>query len=199
MEALIAHSELITEPFDRLSVDTTLTIQHGNSTLLVAEIEVKNTTDSKARRVKEIFKGYFVSYDLQRTLVAKTFVTTEGDTTGFANQTLLSDVLRSDVTETTLEWNEFEQLLRVTTTNELEARYVLSTDVMLDLYEWWKDKKGSIRLSFIENRLYMLFPDDKIQFYDTVPKIEQKALTDYLYSIAKPLMYVVHLIEDMKL
>jgi len=102
VEALITHSELITEQFDQLNVDTMLTIKHGDSTLFVAEIEVKNTTDSRVRKVKKIFKGYFVSFDLQRSLAAKTFVSTEGDTTGFANQTLLSGVLPSEDSKTTL-------------------------------------------------------------------------------------------------
>jgi hypothetical protein len=197
---LLHHSELITEKSNYLAVDNLFQVTGAHGNIFVAELEVKNITGSgESRRVKNIFKGYFVSLDLKRALSGKTFVVTEGDEQGFGYGSFWGSRTGDKLKETTLEWNEFEDLLHVATTDEVEARYILTPSFMHDLYDWWKDKKVNIRLAFIANRLYILFPDQAIRLYDTVPKIDEKVLTDYLYSITKPLYHVVCLVEDVKM
>ena len=192
----LRQSELITEPFNTTLVDNLFELNVAGAAVQGSELDIQHVTGSgKNRSVKNIFKGYFISCNLDRTLQGKTFVSTEGDTYGFAHRTFWG----GDVVETTLEWNQFEELLHVATNNEVEARYVLTTNFMSDLYDWWHTKSTNIRISFIGNQLCLLFPDDKIRLNDTLAKISEAEVEEYLLTIAKPLLHVVHLIEEVRL
>lgn len=197
----LAASELITEPFNTTRIDNIFEITLDDKTLFVSELHVQNITGSgRSRQVNEIFKGYFATTSLKATLKGKTFVSTEGDLHGFAHRTYWSGLTNEKVKETLFEWNDFEELLHVATDNEKEARQVLTTDFMVDLYDWWKiQSKANIRISFIGNNFYMLFPDKQIRFEDTVSEVEEKTLQEYLLTIARPLLHVLHLVEDIRI
>lgn len=194
-------SELITEPFNTTKIDNIFEITLGDKTLFVSELHVQNISGSgRSRHVNEIFKGYFATTSLKETLNGKTFVSTEGDLHGFAHRSYWSSLTNEKVKETIFEWNDFEELLHVATDNEKEARHVLTPTFMTDLYDWWKiQSKANIRVSFIGNNFYLLFPDKQIRFEDTVSEVEEKQLQEYLLTIAKPLLHVLHLVEDVKI
>jgi hypothetical protein len=193
-------SELITEPFNRKRVDNRFEVYLGSVKLAGSEIDIKHETGSgKNRSVKHIFSGYFISCELSRTLEGKTFVSTEGDESGFGHKSFFSGLNKGGVNETILEWNQFENLLHVATNSEVEARYILTTNFMSDLYTWWQGKKGNIRIAFIGNHMYMLFPDTKIRFDRTIAKINEKEVKEYVTSISLPLLHVLHLAEDVGL
>ena len=197
---VLQQSELITERFNRTRIDNAFDIEVGNSNLFISELNVKLETGSgKNRSIKQIFTGYFVSFDLDRTLEGKTFVSAEGDETGFGHRSFFTDIGKKGVQETKLEWNQFESKLHVATDNETEARYVFTTDFMSDLYLWWEGRKSHIRISFIGNHMYMLFPDGRVRFDSTIPRINEKEVKEYLLTIAKPLLHVVHLAENVQL
>lgn len=197
---LLNQSELITSTFNRVQIDNSYDIAIGNSNLYVSELDVKfESRSSKNNTVVPLFKGYFVSFTLDKTLDGKTFVSTEGDELSFGHRSLFTDMGAKGVRETKLEWNQFEDKLHVATDNEVEARYILSTDFMSDLYEWWEGQKGHIRISFIGNHMFLLFPNEKIRFDATIDKIGEKEVKEYLLTIAKPLLHVVHLAETIQL
>jgi hypothetical protein len=195
--ARLTVSELITESFNRTTVEVVCSGTIQGTTVTVAELDVKHETGSgKNRTVKDIFHGYFVECTLKKPLSGKTFVTTEHDKSGFGN---ISAFSRSAPRETLLEWNDFEHLLHVATTDEVEARYILTPDLMSDLYDWWHGRSEQIRLSFIGDRLYILYPDDRIRIGETIKELDEPALTEHLLTIARPLLHVVHLVEDVRL
>jgi hypothetical protein len=197
---LLKQSELITEPFNTTKIDNIFEISLADKTLFVSELHVQNITGSgRNRHVNNIFKGYFATINLKETLTAKTFVSTEGDLHGFAHRSYWSSLTNEKIKETIFEWNDFEELLHVATDNEQEARQVLTTDFMTDLYDWWKiQAKTNIRISFIGNNFYLLFPDKQIRFEDTVSEVDEKSLQEYLLTIARPLLHVLHLVEDVR-
>lgn len=198
--SLLDHSELITESRNTMIVDDMFSVTIGDRSLFVSELDAKHVTGSgKNRNVKHIFTGYFVTFDLDTQLEGKTFVSTDGDKNGFGHQSFWKSLTNNaGVKETQLEWNEFESLLHVATTSPSEARYVLPPDFMHDLYEWWKEKKGNIRVSFIQSRMYILFPDKRIRFGRTVARITNKEVAEYLESVSLPLLHVLHLVEDVQ-
>ena len=69
---------------------------------------------------------------------------------------------------------------------------------MLDLHAWWSKQKQNIRVSFIDNKMYMLFPDKEIRIGKTVKQIDAEQIQQYLESISIPLLHVLHLVEDIK-
>jgi len=197
--ALLDHSELITESRNRVTVDDMVSATFNGRTLFLSELDVKHETGSgKNRRVKKIFHGYFVSFDLARELTGKTFVSTEGDKKGFGHQSFFSTKKNEGLEVTELEWNDFEKLLHVVTNNPVEARYILTPDFMLDLHTWWSQKKQNIRISFLGNRMYVLFPDKNIRIGRTIKKISEPETLEYLESISVPLLHVLHLVEDIE-
>ncbi len=197
---VLKQSELITEPFNHSAVDNLFEIKIGDSFMRGAELDIKHITGSgKNRQVKNIFKGYSVSYELPHVLEGKTFISTEGDKYGFGHRTFWSVVSEGGAQETTLEWNDFEELLHVATTDRVEARYILTPRFMMELHDWWKSKETNIRMSFIGNRVYMLFPDDQIRIDETVDSINAEEVKEYMLSIARPLLHVVRLIEGVRM
>jgi hypothetical protein len=103
------------------------------------------------------------------------------------------------VKETKFEWNDFEELLHVATDNNREAREILTPEFMTDLYDWWKNHgKLNIRIAFVGNLMYMLFPDGQIRFEKTVSSVEPQELKEYMLTIARPLLHVLHLVEDVR-
>ena len=197
---VLASSELITEAHNTNQVDTELEIVKGSITLTVAELDIEHVTGSgKNQSVKQIFHGYFARCKLGKELTGKTFVSTEGDTNGFGQVSFWNKGNAGIPKETILEWNDFENMLHVATTNETEARYVLTPDFMQDLYDWWKEHKTNIRVSFIKDSLYILFPDEQVRINTTVNNLTEERLVEYVYTIARPLWHILRLIEKVKL
>jgi hypothetical protein len=201
MLEVLRQSELITEPFNTTKVDNLFRITTGEACeLLVGEFDIKNVTGSgKNRQVKNIFHGYFASYQLPHSLDAKTFVSTEGDEAGFGHLSFWTSMMEQLPKETVLEWGEFEDLLHVATTDKVEARYILTPNFMSDLHDWWKGEKGNIRISFIKDKMYLLYPDNQIRIHDTVSNIDEAEVKEYMLSIARPLLRVLHLISGVRM
>lgn len=198
----LVQSELITEPFNTTAIDNVFALDYGARRVMVSELHLQHITGSgRHRNVRQVFKGYFVALPLKKAVTGKTFVSTEGDEHGFAHRTYWSTLLEENekVKETKFEWNDFEELLHVATSEKREAREILTPDFMTDLYDWWiKQKKQNIRISFVGNLMYMVFPDAQIRFEQTVSRVDEKNLQEYLLTIARPLLHILHLVEDVR-
>ena len=196
--ALLDHSELITENRNRYQIDDMVSGESQGRSVFVAELDVKNVTGSgKHKSTKNIFHGVLIAHDLPRALTGKTFITTEGDRRGFGKISLWRRLFKSQETpkETVLEWNDFENKLHVATTNETEARYVLTPDLMQSLFDWWSIRKGKIRVSFIDNRMYVLYSDRHVKLGSTALSIKEKDLKKYILEVARPLWHTKKLME----
>ncbi len=199
--ATLIASELITEPHNQNRVDTGMKLNASGTDLTVAELDIEHVTGSgKNRHTKQIFHGYFATLKLTRALTGKTFVSTEGDTSGFGGVSFWNKSSQNLPKETILEWNEFEDMLHVATTNETEARYVLTPNFMHDLYDWWKEQKTNIRLAFHGDQMYMLFPDEQIKLWEGITSdLTADSLAEYVYTIARPLWHILRLTEKVRL
>ena len=197
--AQLQHSELITEPYNKVVIDDSWEVQLLGRRLAMAELSISHETGSgKNRRVKRIFHGYFATYTLPTTFTGKTFLSTDGDRNGFGHQSFWTRHAQGAVNATTLEWNEFEDLLHVATNNPTEARYILTPDLMQDVYDWWVALHENIRLSFIDTHMYILFPDKKMRLHTSVADLTEDSLADYLFLHARPFLHVTHLAEDIR-
>jgi hypothetical protein len=196
----LEQSELITEPRNTEKVDDVLEIPFNNRLLTLAEIqvfdEIISDTDEEME-ITKIFNGYLATINLEQNLVGKTFISTEGDEDGFGHRTFWTELEGEGALETVLEWNDFEDLLHVATTNPIEARVILSPEFMLELNQWWQENKVNIRISFIEQHMYVLFPSKKLEFKTQAPVLDEKKVEDYILTIAYPLMRILHLVEKV--
>lgn len=197
--ALLDHSELITENRNRYVVDDMVVSEYQGRPLFMSELSVQNVTGSgKNRRTKNIFHGILITHDLPKSLNGKTFVTTEGDKRGFGKMSWWRRWFKKAETpqETILEWNDFENTLHVATTDGTEARYILTPDFMADLYDWWIVRKGKIRLSFIADRFYVLYPDKRVKIGVSTVSLAEKDLQQYVLAAARPLWHMKKLMES---
>jgi hypothetical protein len=87
----------------------------------------------------------------------------------------------------------------VITTDKVEARYILTPNFMSDLFDWWKDRKGNVRVSFIKDKMYLLFPDNQVRLNDTVANLDENEVQQYMLTVARPMLHVLHLIEDVRM
>lgn len=203
--ALLDNSELITEPRNNVKIDNRFDIRFEGRDMQFVEFDIEHITHSgKSTSTKQIFFGYFVSLELKNSLAGKTFISTEGDKSGFGHRSFWNNLINNSLEVTELEWNDFEDMLHVATTNPTEARYVLTPDFMADLYDWWSIQHGNgggtgnIRVSFIGSRLYMLLPHGNAGFNKTTTSLDSYEMQEYMMTIATPLMHVLHLAEDVK-
>lgn len=197
--SILDKSELITESRNRYRIDDMVDSEFQDRSLFVAELNVRHVTGSgKNRRTKKVFHGILIEHDLPRTLSGKTFITTEGDKRGFGKRSWWRSWFKTKEVpqETVLEWNDFENKLHVATTDATEARYILTPDFMATLYDWWKVRKGKIRVSFIEDKLYVLYPDDRIKIGSTTVSLQEKDVKKYVLEVARPLWHVKKLMES---
>jgi hypothetical protein len=54
-------------------------------------------------------------------------------------------------------------------------------------------------MSFIGDRVFMLFPDDQVRLDETVDSINAEEIKEYMLSMARPLLHVVRLIEGIRM
>lgn len=170
--------------------------------MYVTEIDVKHIERSGRRVfVKNIFSGLFVTLELPRTLEGKTVISTE---LCLLYQDIFGETFDLDVSVTELEWNDFEKLLQVKTTDPTEARYILTPDFMEDLFNWWRDKKQQgdkklqVHMSFVGSHMYLLFPDKRTRVGNAALRIKTDELKKHVESIALPLMHILKLIDDVE-
>ncbi len=195
---LIAQSELITDAAARYHIGDIIEVTFNNRQIILTELrEPVSITQKRGELDYSMYKGYFVSVDLEKPLQAKTFITTQVDEFGFGNRSRITEIMNTGPQETTLEWGAFERIFRVTSTDPVEARYILTPDFMEDLVSWWLEHIVLCRVSFINNRMSLLLPDTAVQLVSGYT-LEPASIKRYLSRFGKPLMRTLHLIEDMR-
>lgn len=121
-------------------------------------IEEVTASAGSGKNKRIVFHGLFFSFKIGRQFTGETYV--RGDNESWtspvgtsASRSFFSKT--ATLSRTELEWNDFEKLLNVDTTNEIEAREILDPYFMENLYEWWKNHKKSVRLSWRGDHMYM--------------------------------------------
>jgi len=146
----------------------------------------------------EIFRGLLVVAELPKNHAAETYISTDGDRTGFAHRGFWSDVLEiGDVKETVLEWNDFENKLHVASSDATAAREILTPDFMTDVYEWWNEHKLNMRIAFKNNRLYLLMPETTIHIASSTTSSKMSVIKRYATSLVRPMWRSLRLVEDV--
>jgi hypothetical protein len=124
------------------------------------------TYDSKGRRREHwvtIFRGLFISADFHKHFHGVTLVLpdTEQSWLGGFGQWLqsISAKLGNQPGELVkMEDPEFERLFKVFSTDQVEARYILTPNLIRRIVEFRKKTNSPIRLSFIASRVFVAIP-----------------------------------------
>ncbi|MBY0310318.1 DUF3137 domain-containing protein [Patescibacteria group bacterium] len=202
-EETIAHltdSSLFTDRIDDYETDDCYEIA-GKLPGSVRELRVTRTErNGKQSTTVTLFSGLFGIFTLPRTLTGSTYISTEGDGSGFAHRGLWESLTESgEVKETELESNVFERDLHVASSDPVEARYILTPNVMASLHEWWLEHKATMRIAFKGSMLYIALPDNHIVFRDIPTAPTREDMQKYLSNTLRPLWRIVSLTEQVRL
>lgn len=117
-------------------------------------------TDSKGRtHYVTIFKGIFFIADFNKNIQGQTYVLSDfSERFMGAFGKLFQDINFSRPDIVRLEDPEFENYYAVYSTDETEARYILSPSLMERLVAFRKKMNAGVQMSFIGNNLYLAVP-----------------------------------------
>ena len=144
---------------DRYSSEDMITGQAGKTSFACSEIvaeERQVSTDSKGNRTErwvDIFKGFFFIADFQKDFRGKTVV--------YRNAWLKLNFRNERVK---LENPEFEKKFDVYSTDQVEARFLLTPGMMEKLLELDRKFPGKITLSFYNSNVIIAIPDNTDHF-----------------------------------
>ncbi len=147
--------------FDRSRYEDRLTGARDGVTFefFEAHLEDRRTTHSNGRtqtRYVTVFRGQCLRLDFHKTFYGETLVTRDA---GFFNRF----IGREGMDRAILESPDFEKAFEVFTTDQVEARYLLTPDLMqrlVDLEETFHGKK--LRCAFVANEMLIAVEGDNL-------------------------------------
>ena len=150
---------------DRYKGDDHVYGKIGSTKVEFSEVHAEQKTeyrDSKGRRRVNwhtIFKGLLFSVDFNKHFNVKTYVLTDTAEKmfGFLGKKLQSmNISRDDLVY--LENPDFEKQFVVYSSDQIEARYILSPSLMDRILDFKNQTKKNIQLSFVESKLFVVVP-----------------------------------------
>ncbi len=156
-------------------------------------------TDHKGRtHYVTIFKGLFFIADFNKHFSGQTYVLSDfGERfLGFFGKLMQNiSVGRPDVVR--LEDPEFEKIFVVYSSDEVEARYILSPSFMERLVEFRKKMNSSVQLSFVGSNLYMAIPMKKNLFE---PSLRRTVMNfEDIKEYYKQILFCTSIVDEMNL
>ena len=172
--------------------------------LELTEAKLTQTQGSgKNRRTVTVFNGIFVLLEMNKNFSGKTIVKKDIGKIGNWFTKKLGKKLFSktiDLENVKLEDPVFEKKFEVYSTDQVEARYLLTTSFMERLLELSSlfSKQGVIQCSFYINKLLLMIPSDKNRF--EVGSVFQPAtFVDDINHILKEMATIFQIIDILKL
>ncbi len=171
------HSQIYQHSIDRYSNEDLIYGLLGKTAVRFSEVHAEyktTTTDSKGNRHTHwhtIFRGIFFIADFNKHFQGRTIIEPdhlESAWGGFGSwlQSLTAKVQvgsnRGQLVK--LEDPTFEKLFAVYSTDQVEARYILSTSLMQRLVEFHDRVGKPVALSFIDSKLHIAIPSQKNLF-----------------------------------
>lgn len=193
---LIDHSELLVERKTLSRVDDVFNVELDSRRLAFAEFSgsVEFNRNGLLKfllgKKQEGYIGYFCVYQLPKSYEGRTFLSTVNRRGPWSHKYFWDISLsRRGISEVSLEWNDFSDIIHVAADNQIVVREILTPDFMLDLYTWWKKDKSNIRISFIGDRMCVLFP--------AMPLHASMSKEECLGSAVDPALHLLHLTQDV--
>ena len=194
-------SQLFTTSPDRYASEDQITGQADKTRFYFSEVKAEykdESTDSDGRRQVSwdlIFDGIIFTADFNKNFIGTTVVRPKNiaSTLGSWITKALSSFSDKQVVE--LENAEFSEKFVTYSTDQIEARYILTPAMMEKLCELNRESRGSISLSFIYSRVYIAFPMDhnyfepplKTSILDSDILEKDILIVRFLYDVVKEL------------
>jgi len=195
------YSELFKHKPDRYKGDDLVIGKIGETNFTFSELHSEyKTTDSKGRtQWHTIFKGLFFIANFNKKFKGKTFAIPDvaermfGSVLGGLFQSW--NKTRGELVK--LEDAEFEKMFAVYGSDQIEARYILSTSLMRRIVEYKKKTNKSIHLAFIDNKIFIAIDYMKNLFE---PRIFTSLLNfDVIAEYYDDMLIAISIVEDLNL
>jgi len=171
----------------------------GDTQIQFSEIDAKYESGSgKNRSVKTVFKGLFFIADFNKNFKGQTIVLPDAAEKLFGHfgkllqsWNLVRDQLIS------LEDPEFEKLFVVYGSDQVEARYILSTSLMKRIIDFREKTNRNIYLSFVGSKVFVAVPYTRNLFEPRIFKtvVDFEPIKEYY----EDLLLAVGIVDDLNL
>lgn len=147
-------SKLFPQEFNRFVGDDLVYGKIDKTDFRSSEVNTVNVLKSEDRKTTHpVFRGYFFHADFNKNFAAETYVDAVlGIETCNARKMQFKDYANSG--EAILENPEFSRLFKIRTTDQVEARYILTPNIMEAMVKLYKTFKEPIHFSFVGTRVY---------------------------------------------
>lgn len=199
-EYLFNHSKLFSEP-DRTSGNDYVkgVIDGINIQFSDIHAEKKNQNSKGKDSWSTIFQGLFLVADFNKHFEGETVIlpdtaqNTFGDIIGHWLQS--NNMARDELVK--MDDPEFEKEFVIYSTNQIEARYILSHSLMQKLLQFKHKSKHSLHISFIGSNIYMAIEYNKDLFEPSIFRslLEYKVAMEYVQT----LHLAIGVIQELKL
>ena len=159
----------------------------GETTIMFCE------TTAYSNSEKIIFQGIFISASFNKNFSSKTFVLPVTFSTYFQS---IKRRLLDNFQMVKLEDVEFDKEFIVFSTDQIGARYVLTTSLMNRLLDYKRKIKKKISFSFVDNRLYCAIPN-YLNLFE--PALFEPFDFDLIKKSYNPLKIYTDIVEDLNL
>ena len=198
-------TELFSTTPDRYRTEDLIHGIYEKTFLQLAEIDAEEkhtTTDSKGNTRTSyvtIFKGLLLIADFNKHFQGRTFVFPDKAESILGNFGRLFQKLggRSETDLIRLEDPDFENAFAVYSTDEIEARYILSTSMMQRLLQMRERFGKSVRIGFKESSIVLAVPHNK-EFLEPSTKVSARE-TSQISEMLFEMSYFLDLIKELDL
>ncbi len=188
---------------DRYTGDDLIAGTLGVTAVKFSEVhheEKQVTTDSKGHRRETwvtIFKGIFFIADFNKNFKGSTFIGPDIGDSFFGIGRLFEKWTTGKGDLVKLESPEFEKYFTAYSTDQVEARYILSTTMMERLVQFRKKADGNLHLSFVQSNVYIALSVREALFE---PNIFSSGLQPaYLKKYYDYLELITGIVDDLQL
>lgn len=195
------HSDLFTSRIDRFRGNDYIQGKIDGIPIEFSDLHVekKERTQKRQEYWHTIFKGLFIASEFNKKFHGKTVVLPDRAQNTFGDMLghwLQSNNLHRDAL-VKMDSPEFEKEFVVYSTDQIEARYILSHSLMQRILNFKHKSKHPLYVSFIANRIYLAIYYDKDLFEPSVFRslLEYKIAMEYIQT----LHLAVGIIEELKL
>ena len=198
-KSVFVASQIFKTKPNRYKGDDYVTGKIGDTKIDFSEIDAKYESGSgKNRNVKTVFKGLFFIADFNKNFKGQTIVLPDSAEKlfGLFGKLLQSwNLVRNQLIS--LEDPEFEKLFVVYGSDQVEARYILSTSLMRRIIDFREKTNRNIYLSFVGSKVFVAVPYTKNLFEPRIFKtvVDFEPIKEYY----EDLLLAVGIVDDLNL
>lgn len=205
-------SGLFKQNIDKYSSEDLIYGKVGETDLRCSEvhaIEIRESTDSKGNRTRTehtIFRGVFVIADFHKEFHGQTVVLPDVEQAflgrfGQFFQGLASKLGLTQGQLVKLEDPEFEKLFKVYSSDQIEARYILSPSMMQRIVEFRKKQTHHVFISFFNSDMYIGVWCNRNRFEPPSLFVQPNRLLkpELLREYLEDIQFIVDIVEQMNL